>query len=275
MIAVMPHDDPAVLTAPAVMDRDVEADDVVAELVRRILVGVHQVARAVVVVAVVVLHHGFGHPAVEIEAAAVDRTLARAVSVRLAVLDDDLPRAVGPDPHRPAGMAPVPASVVVRAAALDQRAVDASNQDAVPGMIVVLFRISGDAEDLAAAHREVRVRIFPRPARLLGAIRPDPVMHAVADFAVLDDDVLEAAVGFVVGPAFHIDAGSPEAGNLEPGDPDARSFVAPRPTIEHPHAAGPVRARAFQAQVLHDDAGVREEDAITVPGQDRRRVVPV
>src|SRR5262249_39461234 len=121
---------------------EVITDDVLLKAVRRSGVVIEQVPGTVVFGAVVVLHHRFADPAVEIEAAAI-QALAGAVAVGAAKLDRHLTGGMGPDADRPALARMAQEAVVGRGTILNPAGVGIFQQDAVAAVLFQVIRIAG------------------------------------------------------------------------------------------------------------------------------------
>src|SRR5262249_55354265 len=166
-LALAADRDAGVAVLPAVVLADVEAHDVVGDAERRPGELVHQVPGPVVLRAVVVLQDRLGHPAVEVEPAAV---VARAGAVvdRDAALDHEPAGGPGPDADGPAGLPPPQPAVAERGAAVDHAAIDVVQQDAVAAMVVAVVRVAGVVVGDAAGHGHALVGVVPG----LGVVGP-------------------------------------------------------------------------------------------------------
>ena len=202
------------MSLPRVVLADVVADGVVAEGAGAAEL-IEQVARAVIVVGVVVLDKRVGDAAVEVKPAAVQAPRAALIGVRLVVLKGDVIRIPGPDSDRPATGVVAVLPVIPRERAFDHSAVDVAEDDAGAG---ISPDVGQPAVVVGAAPPDVRVGVG-----VLGGAGVELAVEVDADVAVVvrrgirHADVVET--GFAVVP-LEADAGPLEMGDVQVVDAD-------------------------------------------------------
>ncbi len=147
-----------VVFAPVVL-ADVIADGVVAAGIGRVRVGINEIARAVIVVGIVVLQNGIGDAAIQIEAAAVKGLVTGSVVVRLAMLNHNVVAGRRPDSDRPARFARTQCPVIMRDAVVNHAAIHKFQKDTAAGMVLGEVRIAGIVVGEAVVNGHIRVGV--------------------------------------------------------------------------------------------------------------------